>query len=61
MCHIQYIYTIYIYIYIYIYEGILYQAIGNLSGKEGALTKGPKTNERTVDETSVKLVKELAH
>jgi retron-type reverse transcriptase len=41
-------------------EGILYQAIGNISGKSGALTKGPKQDERTVDATSIEFVEELS-
>lgn len=41
-------------------EGVLYQAIGNISGKSGALTKGPKLDERTVDATSKDLVKKLS-
>lgn len=41
-------------------EGILFQAIGNISGKKGALTKGPTLDQRTVDSTSIELVKEIS-
>lgn len=40
-------------------EGILYQAIGNISGKKGALTSGPPDDPRTVDTVSNKLVNEI--
>ena len=33
-------------------EGILYQAVGNISGKSGALTPGTLLDPRTVDGTS---------
>nr|AXC47308.1 hypothetical reverse transcriptase [Pediastrum duplex] len=41
-------------------EGILYQAIGNISGKGGTLTPGPSLDPTTVDSTSKELVERLA-
>lgn len=41
-------------------EGTLYQAIGNISKKKGALTPGPPMDKITVDGTSVALVKKLS-
>ena len=41
-------------------ESILYQAIGNISKKKGALTPGPPMDKTTVDATAVSLVKRLS-
>lgn len=41
-------------------EGMIYQAIGNISTKKGALTKGPKSDERTIDALSLDLVEEIS-
>jgi retron-type reverse transcriptase len=40
-------------------KGVLYQAIGNISGKEDTLTQGPELDKTTVDSTSEKLVDRL--
>lgn len=40
--------------------GILYQAIGNISKKKGALTEGPPMDKTTADGTSKELVEKLA-
>nr|YP_009364071.1 hypothetical protein [Pediastrum duplex]AQU64404.1 hypothetical protein [Pediastrum duplex] len=41
-------------------KGVLYQAIGNISGKEGALTQGLVIDKTTVDSTSNELVERLS-
>lgn len=40
--------------------GILYQAMGNISKKKGALTPGPNLDPRTADRTSQKTIEELS-
>lgn len=40
--------------------GILYQAMGNIQGKSGALTPGTELDPRTVDASSSKLIQELS-
>jgi retron-type reverse transcriptase len=40
--------------------GILYQAMGNISNKKGALTPGAPTDLRTADATSARTITELA-
>lgn len=40
-------------------EDTLYQAMGTVSKKKGALTPGTKLDSRTADDTSKKLIKEL--
>lgn len=42
------------------HEGMIFQAIGNLSTKKGALTKGPESDERTINALSMKLVEEIS-
>jgi len=41
-------------------KGILYQAMGNISGKSGALTPGSELDPRTVDASSNELIEELS-
>lgn len=46
--------------YIVADTGILYQAMGNIQGKTGALTPGTKLDPRTADKSSSKLIQELS-
>jgi retron-type reverse transcriptase len=41
--------------------GILFQAMGNISGKEGALTPGTILDQRTVDSTSIKTIDTISN
>jgi retron-type reverse transcriptase len=41
-------------------KGVLYQAMGNISGKSGALTPGTRLDPRTVNASSSKLIDEIA-
>lgn len=41
--------------------GILYQAMGNIQGKSGALTPGTKLDPRTADESSNQFIQELSN
>ena len=41
-------------------EGLLYQAMGNISKRKGATTKGPIVDERTADKANKQLITDLA-
>jgi retron-type reverse transcriptase len=46
--------------YILADKGILFQAMGNISGKSGALTPGTELDTRTVDASSNELIEEIS-